>query len=194
MMKVRKKAIRKQTDENYSDDSFHEHKTEEQEEYFEQKLKYSHVVELFCSSKANTEFIMSELFLNEDSIGLSAYEFINFTIMLGIFCWRVSFSLMDMTAVDAVRTTLEKIKSTSIKLKIIISSDLNIEQNSVPNSPTNNESYKERRDRMKDNLEKADNDFMQKEETSLSLFERLKLQHFTNLKAKSETKKDSLKK
>ena len=192
LIKVRRKAIRKSTKGEETDESLHENKVEE-EEYFEQKFKYSNVVELFCASKSNTEFILSELFLHEDSMGLSAYEFINFTIMLGIFWWRVSFSLMDMPVEQAVRTTLEKIKAMSIKLKIVLSSNPSSEPNSVPSSPTNNTNFKERLEHMKDNINKADNDFQRKEETSLSLFDRLKLQHFSKLK-ENITKKDSFKK
>ena len=72
-------------------------------------LKYTNIVEIFYAVLKHKNFLYYERSLKDESIGLSIYEFIDFTILLGIYRWRTTNEFHDIPATEAISKTLERV-------------------------------------------------------------------------------------
>jgi len=110
-------------------------------------------------------------------------------MILCIYNWRNFLAQQDLNVIDASKRTLEKIKFISMKYRLVDFSNSVSELNSRSQSPVTKKSN--RFDNFQINSEKADKEFILRNEASMSLFERLKLQH--KLKVKTEKVKQAKK-
>lgn len=102
-------------------------------------------------------------------LGLNLYEFINFVILLGMYEWRTNLQMLDKSPKESLIATIENIKRRS-----------NINPAPTPIvSPTHSRNSPKRpnfKEREK-NIKRADKNYASQEEASVSLWEKLKLEH-----------------
>lgn len=139
-------------------------------------------MELVLASMQQRGFLYRARGADEDSLGLSAHEFVDFVMVLSVYRWRAIQSLKELGMEEAVARTLKRVSEHAMRHKAVGGTGNVGEIQGGPQTSKSLEEQRKRREEVVKAVEKEDLEFLEKKEVGMSLFERLKLQHKFKLK------------